>query len=313
MDWTEVKLTVPVERLDALLEALALHDIINLAVEDPREVDELLQGSVYCDYIEEEVLAKASAPACVSVYLPQNDQGAEQLARVRAAAADAGCADALALANVNEQDWANNWKKYFKPLQIGQRLLIKPSWEAVKDAHGRVVLELDPSSSFGTGTHATTQLCLEQIERLVAPGSAVLDMGCGSGILGVAAALLGADSVTGVDIEEDSMRVARENAERNAVPEERFALYCGNILTDAELLRCVGVRQYDVILANIVANVIIAMRNLLAPLLAPGGRLVVSGIIDERAEEVRAALEQAGWRICETAVREDWVAMVCER
>ena len=158
-----------------------------------------------------------------------------------------------ALSSINEQDWANNWKKYFKPIPVGERLLIKPSWEDVEDAQGRVILEIDPSSSFGTGTHATTQLCMEQLEKYLRPGDDVLDMGCGSGILGVAAMLLGAGSVTGVDIEQNAVETALENARRNGISQALLSVRQGNILEDSALRKTIGARQYDVILANIVA------------------------------------------------------------
>ena len=145
--------------------------------------------------------------------------------RVAEQAEQSGAAVRIETAGLREEDWMNNWKQYFKPTEIGKKILIKPSWETIAEGNRRIVLEIDPSSSFGTGTHETTRLCIEALEDLVQPGAAVLDMGCGSGILAVAAMLLGAGSVTGVDIEEDSIRVSRENAARNGIGEEHFRLF----------------------------------------------------------------------------------------
>ena len=173
---------------------------------------------------------------------------------------------------------------------------------------GRRVLEIDPSSSFGTGTHETTRLCMEELEKAVKPGAKVLDMGCGSGILGVSAMLLGAGSVVGVDIEEDSIRVSRENAERNGISAERFTLYRGNVLQDAALRETIR-DGYDVVVANIVADVVIAMCPLFGEYLKESGTLITSGIITERMEDVKAAILAAGFVIKKISEKGEWVAI----
>ena len=207
----------------------------------------------------------------------------------------------------------NNWKKYFKPTKIGEQMLIKPSWEPLPQAGDRIVLEIDPSSSFGTGTHETTRLCIEALETMVHPGDEVLDMGCGSGILSVAAALLGAKSVTGVDIEEDSIRVSKENAARNGLSSEKMRLFLGNVLQDEALADRIADRAYDVIAANIVADVIKAMTPLFFRYLRPGGTIVCSGVIIERAEEVRAALCTGGLQILELKKAGEWAAILARK
>ena len=202
-------------------------------------------------------------------------------------------------------DWINNWKQYFKPFRVGETFLIKPSWEQCEPEEGRRILEIDPSSSFGTGTHNTTQLCICELERLVKSGDRLLDMGCGSGILSVAAHMLGAEDVTAVDIDPNAVRIAAENAEKNG-----FALHTGvgDVIGDAELSVRIG-GDYDIIVANIVADVIMGMQDILKSKLKREGTLIVSGIIAPRADEVQASLLGAGFVLDRRDQSGDWVAM----
>ncbi|MBQ9941905.1 MAG: 50S ribosomal protein L11 methyltransferase [Christensenellaceae bacterium] len=309
-----MKISIPAWEIDTLVEKLMDVGIRGFEIQDPYELEEFLETSVYYDYVEDQVLEQKEQPATVTIYLPTNSQGADQLGQAKAVIAALAQEDIFAeytLENVNEEDWVNNWKQYFKPLPIGSSILIKPSWEEIPkgmDA-GRKVLEIDPSSSFGTGTHETTQLCIEQLEKAVFPGAKVLDMGCGSGILGVAAMLLGAGSVRGVDIEEDSIRVARENAVRNGIADEDFILHQGNILMDEALREVVGGEKYDIIVANIVADVIIAMSPLFKEFLKEDGVLITSGIITERIGDVQQAIEVAGFTVSRTAEKKEWAAI----
>lgn len=313
MEWQQVKITIDAQNIDTVMGALIMAGITGFEIEDPREFDEFLENSCYYDYIDEDVMSLKDAPASVKIYLPENAQGMETLNAVKAQLArlksEFGVESELSFVGMREEDWANNWKKYFKPIKIGERLVIKPSWEELADPEGRIVLEIDPSSSFGTGTHATTQLCLEALEDIVTDGCSVLDMGCGSGILSVGAMLLGAGDITGVDIEEDSVRVSTENARMNGIDLDRFKLHLGNILEDEALADKIGKREYDVVVANIVADVVIAMSPLFKRYLAPKGTLITSGIITERIEDVVFALDKAGFRIMDIRRRDDWAAI----
>ncbi|MGI5955098.1 50S ribosomal protein L11 methyltransferase, partial [Dysosmobacter sp.] len=213
--------------------------------------------------------------------------------------------------NLRDEDWENNWKQYYKPMEIGQRLLVIPQWEQV-DPGQRVPLILDPGLTFGTGSHATTRLCLTALEKTVAQDDRVLDLGCGSGILSIAALRLGASQALAVDIDDKCLDVAYENASLNGIGKDRYTVRVGDVLSDGSLRRELE-GSYDIVVANIVADVIIALAPLVPSMLRPGGTFLCSGIIDDRAEEVRAALEAAGWTVLETQSADGWFAYTCRR
>ncbi len=307
-----------VEVLTGLLEELG---VSGLVVSDPADFEDFLNKTqTHWDYVDESLMQLRDAVPHITFYLPENGQGERQLADIKAAISRLRANDQTGLlgpltltrGSVAEEDWANNWKQYFKPLRVGKRLYIKPSWEQLDDDEGRIVLHIDPASSFGTGTHHTTQLCLIQLEQIPLLGARVLDMGGGSGILGIAAALLGAKEVTAVDIDENSVKTTGENAQKNSIDPHCFTLLCGDVTGNAALAARVG-EGYDVVLANIVADVIIGMRTELCRFLRPGGILIASGIIGERADEVAAALTDCGLVIEVRGEQEDWVVLRCSK
>ena len=210
---------------------------------------------------------------------------------------------------IEDADWENNWKAFYKPMEIGERLMVIPDWEEA-DPKGRAALRLNPGLAFGTGGHATTRLCLTALERIVAPGMKVLDLGCGSGILSIAALLLGAERAFACDIDDKAVDVAYENAALNGVDRERYTVRAGDVLSDAGLRKEMGT-GYDVVVANIVSDVIIALAPAVRGLMKEGGRFLASGIIDSREEEVRAALEAAGLAVEEARASEGWVSFLC--
>ena len=216
---------------------------------------------------------------------------------------------AVTVRTVDEEDWANNWKQYYKPLLIGQRLLVLPCWEE-KPTTDRVVLKLDPGMAFGTGAHHTTRMCLEFLERVMEPGQDMLDMGCGSGILSIAARLLGARRAVAVDIDPIAETVARDNAEMNGLSQEGYEIYIGNLLDDEALRAKIG-GPYPVVAANIVADVIIGLTPYAKTVVAPGGWFIVSGIIDDRAAETEAKLKQTGFEVTKVISSDCWYAMLC--
>ena len=321
MEWMEVSIYTTSEGIEPVTGSLLQLGINGFVIEDSNDFAEFLESATpHWDYVDESLLRLRDCETCVKLYLAGNEQGAEQLAGVRHELSRLRALDAqgrwgrleLDLGSVREEDWANNWKQYFKPLAIGERLLIKPTWEEVNDPQGRTVLEIDPGASFGTGQHNTTRLCLELLEKAVHPGDRVLDMGCGSGILSIAALLMGAGSALGVDIDQNAVRVARENARQNHIARERLALCCGDVIGDAAFRRGLGA-GYDLITANIVADVLIAMSPLFPEFLRPGGELIASGIIEGRYGEVEEALRAQGFQLAGKLELGDWVALVCRK
>ena len=251
----------------------------------------------------------------VTFYLAADEEGFAKMGEVRIALqslkesrSDCGSL-LLTLENLQDADWENNWKQYYKPMEIGERLLVIPQWEKA-DCGSRVPLILDPGLTFGTGSHATTQLCLTALEQAVRGGEKVLDLGCGSGILSIAALKLGAASAVAVDIDDKCLDVAYENAALNGIGKDVYTVKVGDVLGD-EAMRAELGGGYDIVLANIVADVIIGLAPMVHSLLAPGGLFLCSGIIDDRAEEVAEHLRQAGLEIVTTRSADGWFAYTC--
>lgn len=288
------------------------------SVEDPRDLAELLENKyVPVDYVEDGLL-REDGDVLVRVYLAENEQGQLQLDGILAGIEKLkllgedwlGSLD-TELSVTDEKDWENNWKQYFHPLPIGEKFLVVPSWEKADD-DSRLVIEIDPASSFGTGRHETTALCLEAVEKLSPENKDVLDMGCGSGILGIGAALMGAKHIDAIDIDMVASRIAEENAEKNNV-KDVMSVYCGNVLTDIDLWNKFANNKYDIILANIVADIISEMLPLFTSCLNQDGRLVCSGIISMRKEFVLESLEENGFIVEELKEKNDWIAIVCKK
>ena len=316
MEWTEVNIYTTADGIELLCSKLTDLGIKGFVIKDSEDFKEFLENkNGQWDYIDDDLMGLADCETCITVYLPCNDQGADMLNSVRAMLAEMKSSDTegaygrleAELASIREEDWANNWKQYFKPLKVGDTLVIKPSWEEYDDAGERIILEIDPASSFGTGQHHTTRLCLEILEGCVKEGDRILDLGCGSGILSIAAILLGAENAVAVDIDENAAATAKENAIKNHIPAEDYKTYFGNILSDEKLAAEID-GQYDIITANIVADVLIAMKDYFKRYLRDGGYLIVSGIIEERMEEVLSAIEECGFTRLGVNVKEGWAA-----
>ena len=215
--------------------------------------------------------------------------------------------------SVDDSVWLNAWKEAYKPFPVGSRLLVRPSWEDDFDANGRNVLSLDPGMAFGTGSHPTTRMCLEFIDELVNKGDSVLDLGCGSGILSIAALILGAKDAVAVDIDPIAESIAYENAALNGIGKDKYTVLTGDVLTDSSLRQKLEAKRYPIVTANIVASVIIALAPYAAKLMLPGGKFITSGIIDTREEEVKAAIAASGLNILEVRRGGDWRAILAEK
>lgn len=316
MDWVEVDIYTTSEGIEAVTGSLLGLGINGFVIKDAKDFEEFFSDkSVNWDYIDDDLMGLKNCETTVTAYLPENAQGLDYLEAVKAELRALKTRDTenafgrleYELKNVREEDWANNWKQYFKPLEIGDKLLIKPSWEDIPKGETRKILEIDPASSFGTGQHNTTQLCLELVEKYLGENDRVLDLGCGSGILSIGAVLLGADECTAIDIDANSVKIAGENAEKNNIPAEKYHAICGNVIDDSALVAEIGT-GFDMVCANIVADVLIGMSGLFKGFLKQGGRLIVSGIIDMRKDEVLDVIKAQGFVLDEIREKEDWVA-----
>lgn len=317
MNWTEVNIYTATEGIDILCASLMDIGIKGFVVKDSSDFKEFLENKDgKWDYIDDDLMDLSNCETCITVYLPDNSQGMEMMISLRALLKQIKSNDEnnvfgrleLELLQVKEEDWANNWKQYFKPLKVGNKLLVKPSWEEYSNNDERIVLEIDPASSFGTGQHNTTKLCLELLEESLNSGDRVLDLGCGSGILSIGAMLLGASEITAVDIEQNAVETAIENAKKNNISQEKYTAYCGDIISNHELCEKIG-GEYDLITANIVADVLIAMSSLFRKKLKNNGILIISGIIIERKDEVVNTVVESGFKVIETAEGDGWAAV----
>lgn len=301
--------------MDGITGALAEYGITGFIIRDGADFEDFLADkNSNWDYVDDSLMGLRDAEPCITLYIHENAQGQETLASIRALIAGYAENNAdgyygnirMELANVKEEDWANNWKRFYKPFRVGKSLIIKPSWEDYPAKDGDKVLEIDPASTFGTGQHHTTKMVIELLEDVITGGERVLDLGCGSGILTIAALLFGAREASVCDIFENAVKTASENIEKNGFA--CFRAYCGNIIEDKKLRDEIG-GGYNVICANIVADVIIGMSPLFCGFAAEDPRLIVSGIIDERLDEVKSALEKNGWKIEKQLNEEGWNAI----
>lgn len=329
MNFIQVDIDTSSEAVELLVMRLSELGINGFVIHDSADFEEFLENKdMNWDYVDDELLGLKNQPTFITLYLQDNAQGLETLAELKGVLAEIKAKDgdfygslSLSLDRVREEDWANNWKQYYKPFTVGERLLVKPSWETLPDgAGGRKVLEIDPASSFGTGQHHTTRLVMEQLEKTLREGDRLLDLGCGSGILSIAGMLLGAKEAVLVDVFENAAATAAENMRKNGFSDDRFRAYCGNILTDEGLRAAICAsesvrvgKSFEVVTANIVADVIIAMSEYFGTFLAEKGTLIVSGIITERLPEVRAALSENGFAEQGCAEREGWWALTLRR
>lgn len=292
--------------------------ITGLEIEDEADFKTFLEENRSAwDYVDEDLLKEKACETNIKIYVTNDSAGHEMLTEAKQTIAELKAMDAegefgslhFELADVDEEDWANNWKQYFKPLSIGEKILVLPEWETLEEETDRTVFVINPGMSFGTGSHHTTKLCLERLEKYIQPGMEILDLGCGSGILSAVALLLGAKSATAVDIDPNATRIARENACRNGLEDDRYRVFTGNVLEDQALLQSLSDRKYDIILANIVADVIIALAPTIAPLLKDDGVYITSGIITDRGDEVQATYEQEPLQQLHIAQSGDWLAL----
>ena len=299
MQYIECILDLSPEEIDPRCEELGALGVGGFVVESEEDFRSFLENNrQYWDYVDAELEDRFRGISRLKFYLTDDAEGLAILDTVRARF------PSVRQRSVEDSDWENNWRSYYTPIEVGEKLVVVPEWEAVPTG-SRLPLRLDPGLTFGTGSHATTRLCLQALEKAAAPGKKVLDLGCGSGILGIGALILGCDTCLGVDVDPKSPDIAAENAALNGLGSDRIRFLAGNLLSDASLRRSLGT-DYDIVLMNIVADVIIPFAPHVPSFLAPGGTFITSGIIEGRQDEVRHALEASGFRILSHSAEDDW-------
>ena len=297
--WTQIRGTVRLQELDELTAIMSMVSN-NLQIEDYSDID---LKTCYGDLIDESILNADKTVASVSVYLPAERSVPECIAFLRERFAQAGLDDAkLETVGVNEEDWANSWKAYYKPIKIGKRLVIVPAWEKYEPADGELIVRMDPGMAFGTGTHETTRLVIRMLEKYTEPGCRMLDVGTGSGILAICASRLGAAECRAYDIDPMAVRVANENIKDSGLT--NITCEVSDLLKQADRSK-----PYDLICANIVADIIIRMTPDVAPFMHEKTVLLASGIISERAQDVIDCFEQNGYRIVERLEDNGWCGL----
>ncbi len=304
MDWTEISVEVNAAQIDDAAAIANMTVPYGIYIEDYSDLENEVQQIAHIDLIDEDLLKMDRSKAKIHIYIDPEDNIGEAVQFLKERLTAASIPHTIDMTDVQEDDWLNNWRKFFKPMPIGEKLLINPSWYTDTDPEGRVVMNIDPGLAFGTGKHETTRLCMEALERYVKGGEKVLDVGCGSGILGIAAVLLGAQSAFGVDIDELAVRTANENAAVNHV-EDKFTAIAGDLVDKVN-------GKYDIVVANIVADAIIALSASVSEFMKEDSVYIVSGIIDTRADDVKNAVGDR-FEIIEENTYRGWYCFVLKR
>ncbi len=303
-NWTEVKISVNCKDVDKAGDIANMVVPYGIYIEDYSELEKEAWEIAHIDLIDEELLAKDRSKAIVHIYISPEENPLEAVSFLSERYNSENIENEILLNECKNEDWENNWKQYFHPIPVGNKLLIRPIWEEEFEAKGRRVLNIEPGLAFGTGTHETTRLCLETLENYVHEGTTVLDIGCGSGILSIASLLLGAKKAVGVDIDALAVKTAKENGEVNGFTEPEFTVFQGN-LTD----KVSG--KYDIVVANIVADVIIMFLKDVASFMNEGGVFITSGIIDTREQDVIDGFEKYGFTVKARHTEGGWVCFEC--
>ena len=301
--WTAVRIEVPAERIDAAGDIAHMTVPYGIYLEDYRFLEEEIDEIAHIDLIDEALKDKDRSKGVVHIYLEPGENPAEAVAFLREQYALAGIPSELTVVPCRNEDWQDNWKKFFKPTEVGQKLLIQPIWEDVKQvdtSNGRKVLYLEPGLAFGTGTHETTRLCLQALEENIRGGETVLDLGCGSGILSIAALLFGASRAEGVDIDELAVKTAVENGRRNGFEAPVLTYHCGDMAKQVS-------GTFDIVVANIVADIIVLFCETARNFMKEGSVFIVSGILNTREQDVLDAFSANGFTVVSRKADGEWL------
>lgn len=316
MKWNKFTIKTTTEAEDYLSAMLDEIGVEGIEIEDNIPLSKEDQSTMFIDFPPE--LPEDDGTSKVSFYIDEKEDYEEILEQVKAGIeewrqfVDIG-EGTITQSTTEDIDWQNNWKQFFSSFYIDD-ILIKPTWEELKEEDkDKFLIEIDPGVSFGTGKHETTQLCIRQLRKYMKDGEKILDVGCGSGILSIVALKLGAGEVVGTDIDENCMTSTYENMEVNGLDKAQGTFYVGNLIDDEELQRKVGTECYDIVVANILADVIIPLAPVIPARLKKDGIFITSGIIDFKEEEVKQAIQQAGFEILETNYQGEWVNITARK
>ena len=300
MDWTEIEITVDTNKTDIAAAICNMESLGGIYIEDYSDLEEQSFKIAHIDLIDQELINKNRTKSVIHLYVSKEHNAQEKIQFITERLNSENIPYDIELNILNDADWADNWKKYFKVTEIGERLVICPAWETYENKTGRAVLKMDPGAAFGTGTHATTSLCLELLEKYVHNDDTVLDIGCGSGILSVAGALLGAQNAVGVDIDATAVKVAKENAALNNVS-DKTEYFVGDLADKVS-------GKYNIVCANIVADIIMKLNKSVATYMTDNAIYITSGIIDVRADEVKQSFKDNNFIIVDELKKDNWYA-----
>ncbi len=310
MAWLEITIDTVSDKIDSAVTALTAAGFSDLVIEDQEEFETFLdQNRAYWDYIDEELQEKLQGLSHIKLYLEDTDTAS--MARLEAKVKQLGLS--MTVTTMADVNWEESWKDNYPPQEVGKNLVVLPYWLTDSYDGGKTPIVLDPGLTFGTGAHPSTQMVMETMEETVQPGFSCLDLGSGSGILSIAALRLGAASAIGIDIDPKAEDIARENAAYNHFAAPEFTALTGNVTEDTALMEQLAAKEYDLVLVNIVADVIIGLAPVLPKFLTEKSTVICSGILDVRLEEVVAALEAAGLTITATRAKEDWRCIRAKR
>ena len=305
MEYTEVKIFVKTEDTERASSVAIMTVPYGIYIEDYSDLEQGAWEIAHIDLIDEDLLKKNREESIIHVFIEEGNNPAEAVSFISERLNAESISHRIETDGVNSDDWQDKWKAFFKPQAIGERLFVRPVWIDDYDSGNRAVLNIEPGAAFGTGTHETTRLCLETLDKIIKEGDTGLDIGCGSGILAIASMLLGAKEGFGVDIDPLAVKTAKENGLMNNLKEPDLSFVCGDLADKVT-------KQYDVVVANIVADIIILFSTQVRAFMKPGAKFIASGIIDTRADEVCLALQNAGLILKERIEDNGWVCLVCE-
>ena len=312
MKWTEVLIKVDPQAVEAVTDILYGLGAQGVAIDEPVDVERPRADELYWDHIDEKLLQNDTEETKIMAYFSEEETNLpekiavikEKIRNLTEFGLSIG-SGTVELSNVNQEDWESAWKQYFKPVHVTDRIVVKPEWEEYSPQEGEIVIEIDPGMAFGTGTHETTSMCINQIEKNLKAGDRVIDIGSGSGILSMAAVLLGAEKATGVDLDPVAVRVALENVELNNL-QDKIEILHGN-LTD------VSREKADIVVANIMADIILILLEDVREFIKDDGLFISSGIIQEKRAAVEARLLEKNFSIVEVETKGEWCAITAQK